>query len=438
MYPTIMRGHSRLAVSRAKPRISVILIDWGVRESFHSLDYLNRQTANRDDYELIWLEFYDRRPDALRHMVQSFNPEPTATDGVNKSAPILDKWIVLGYPNDYIFHKHRLYNIGILAAQGDICVICDSDAIFRPTFIDKLIDAFAETPNAVIHLDEVRNVNQAFYPFNYPSIDDILGPGCINWRNGTTLGLDDSPDMLHHANYGACMAAWRKDLLAIGGADEHLDYLGYVCGPYDMTMRLLNYGREERWLRDEYLYHSWHPNQYGFNTDYQGPHDGMHMALLALEARATFRVGPCLKNPCFPRHRWSRPMPVDQLLGLASQRQEPAWKVGVQPSQPGDRVYWVHRNHFGFDIFHHAGAWYALPTGSGKCLAKVRRGSYRKLWQAATLAELQDQLHIDPERWQQQVTGAWLPSRLWRKFRGQPLRRLPGRIVRTARRLIRS
>src|SRR5262249_55068639 len=157
------------------------------------------------DYELIWLEFYDRKPQGVR-------------EAAGKS-PVLDKWIALGYPDDYLFHKHRLYNVGILAAAGDVCVICDSDAVFRPTFIQSVLEAFAETPSAVVHLDEVRNVSQSFYPFNYPTIEEILGPGCINWRGTTTLGLDNSPDMLHHANYGACMAARRRDLLAVGGAD---------------------------------------------------------------------------------------------------------------------------------------------------------------------------------------------------------------------------
>jgi hypothetical protein len=291
----------------------------------------------------------------------------------------------------------------------------------------------------VVHLDEVRNVSQGFYPFKYPEIDEVLGPGCINWQDGTTLGLNNSPDMLHHANYGACMAARRRDLLAVGGADEHPDYLGYVCGPYELTFRLFNCGRVERWLRDEYLYHTWHPNQYGWNTDPQGPHDGMHMSLLALEARATFRVRPCVKNPWFARTPWGRGLGVDQLLKSVGQRAEPSWRAGAQPPQPGDRVYWIERDYYGFNVFHHAGTWYALRTGAGVLdTGKVRRGQYRELWQAATQQDLRGRLPIDRPRWERSVNHAWLPARLWRKTRAQPLRRLPGRIVRRACRLLAS
>jgi hypothetical protein len=415
--------------TRPKRRISVLLIDWGVRESFHSLHYLNRQTVDRDQYELIWLEFYNHKPQALLDLVAGSDPH----------SPVLDQWLVLGYPKDYIFHKHRLYNAGILAASGDICVICDSDAIFRPTFIQSLLDAFARWPNDVIHLDEVRNTSRDFYPFNHPSIDEILGPGCINWRGTTSFGLDDSPDMIHHANYGACMAARRRDLLVIGGADEHLDYLGYVCGPYELTFRLGNYGRDEHWLRDEYLYHTWHPNQYGFNTDYQGPHDGAHMALLALDARATFRTRPCLANPWYSQVRGGRPLAPERLLQLVGDRPEPTWQAGCQPSLPSERVYKIEHDYFGFDIYCHADRWHALPTGAAPLDAgKLKQGRYRHLWQASSQPDLRELLPTDPERWQeQQKSGAW-PVRMWRKFRSQPLHHLPWRIARSARRLVAS
>src|SRR5262249_18537743 len=107
-----------------RKKVSVVLIDWGVRESFHSLEYLNKQTVPRDDFELIWVEFYSRKPEPIARMV--------ATPG----RPMLDQWLVLCYPEEFIYHKHRAYNAGLLAASGEIVVICDSDAMFRPSFIE--------------------------------------------------------------------------------------------------------------------------------------------------------------------------------------------------------------------------------------------------------------------------------------------------------------
>ncbi len=186
-----------LVCRRSKPdcKLSIILLDWGVHESFHSLQYLNQQTTARDQYEILWLEFYEHKPLKLQEMI--FRQ--------GKESPLIDQWILAGYNKDTIFNKHRLYNLGILLSQGEFCVICDSDAIFTPNFVTKVLEGFAQTPRSVIHLDEIRNENPRFHPFAYPATQEILGPGCINWKEDVSTGLNYSSDMLHTANYGA---AW--------------------------------------------------------------------------------------------------------------------------------------------------------------------------------------------------------------------------------------
>jgi len=170
------------------------------------------------------------------------------------------------------------------------------------TFVETIVRSFEEEPNLVLHLDQVRNNDKRFYPFNYPTIEEVISEGAINWRDGRTTGLWDAEDILHTRNYGACLAARRQDLISIGGADEHTDYLGHICGPYDMTFRLINFGRKELWHPTEFLYHTWHPGQAGDNN-YLGPHDGRHMSTTALEARRTGRVFPLVENPAIEAMR---------------------------------------------------------------------------------------------------------------------------------------
>jgi glycosyltransferase involved in cell wall biosynthesis len=399
-----------IVLRRARPgcKVSVILIDWGVRESFHGVEYLNRQTVPRSDYELIWLEFYNRKPDKLRKIVES------GVDGL----PPLDQWITAGYGDDGIYSKHRLYNIGILAAQGEICVICDSDAIFTPTFIEKIIQAFNDTPRAVIHLDEIRNNDHSFFPFRYPTLDEVKGKGCINWQGAISVGLDNHPDKLHKANYGACMAAKRADLIAVGGSDEHLDYLGYVCGPYELTFRLMNYGLEERWLLDEYLYHTWHPNENSINTEYHGPHDGRFMSLRALEALADRRVLPCLENPWIARTRNGERLELEEVLTLAADKEEPEWRNGDQPTS-WDGVYWMERDFEGFNIYVHKDRWYGLKAREGAFNPR-RAWRYRVLIEAESHERVRQEIHYYNE----------LPTGLWDRMWVQPPHRLPLRVWR--------
>src|SRR4051794_31077789 len=139
-----MNAQPKLLHHRPRPgcKVSVILIDWRVRESFHSVQYLNRQTLPRDQYELIWVEFYRHEPAGLRDLVSR---DPTA----------LDQWLVAGYPDELLYHKHRLYNLGLLLAQGEHVVICDSDAIFTPNFLERIVTELERQPRSVVHLDQI-------------------------------------------------------------------------------------------------------------------------------------------------------------------------------------------------------------------------------------------------------------------------------------------
>lgn len=358
----ILREHPK------KPKVSVILLDWGVRESFHTLDYLDRQTVPRSEYEVIWIEFYDRVPAKLASKVE---------ESERSGRPLIEQWVVVGAANDVYFHKHYAYNVGICLAQGRICVICDSDAMYPDNFIARIIHAFDATPGIVLHIDQIRNANRAFYPFSSPEPSAVISdPLTINWNGRITRGLEPGADMLHEANYGACMAASREDLLSIGGADEHIDYLGYICGPYDMTFRLVNFGRKEIWLDDIFLIHTWHPSE-GGTDNLGGPQDGRGMSLRALEARASGRVAALVENPAIaacragPRLSWSEL--VHKLEGAALGE----WKQNNPRLKKVELPRLVRENIGPFNVVQFDGRYYGFPQSCGPFIAeKASRGEY--------------------------------------------------------------
>jgi hypothetical protein len=313
---------------RGSPQLSIVLLDWSCRESFHILDYLQKQTIPRTQYEVIWIEYYDRRASQIEQILRNSR--------TFSKAPVVDCWATMGVPNETYYHKHLMYNLGIILSRGMIVAICDSDAIVRETFVERIIGAFESDSDIVLHLDQARNSDKRFYPFNYPTVEDVIGGGCINWHNGKTTGLWDTEDIIHTRNYGACMAARREDLIAIGGADEHIDYLGHICGPYEMTFRLVNAGKRELWHPSEFLYHVWHPGQAGENN-YVGPHDGRHVSSMALRAKYMGRILPFVENEAIRKLRLENSQGTleQSLADLLSEERLQSWSIenvaGLQP-----------------------------------------------------------------------------------------------------------
>lgn len=283
-----MNPNMRFKSQNKNPQLSFILLDWSCRDSFHSLNYLNNQSIPREQYEVILIEYYNRvAPQIENGLAECF---------VNNKPPLVDQWIILNMPENVYYHKHLMYNVGILSSRGKIICICDSDAIFPPNFVETVLQMFSVNENIILHFDEICNDSRRFYPFNYPSIEEIIGEGCVNWVNGKSSGILAKEDTIHRRNYGACMCALREDIIAVGGADEHIDYLGHICGPYDLTFRLINAGKREIWHEDVYIYHVWHPGNTG-KGNYLGPHDGYNMSTPALKSRETGRIMPLDENP---------------------------------------------------------------------------------------------------------------------------------------------
>src|SRR5438552_5865080 len=349
--------------NRREPKVSLILLDWHVRDSFHLLYYLKTQTATRNSFEVIVIEYYDY----VSKAVEKFESE-------------VDTWVLLQMPDDCYYHKHLMYNTGIVFAQGDILMFGDSDAMVRPTFIERIITSFNADPLLVYQMDEFRNVRRDLYPFNYPSFEEVLGDGCINNIDGKTKGVLDTIDPMHTRNYGACMCALREDIISIGGADEDLTYLGHICGPYDMTFRLMNFGRRLRWDTEEYLYHTWHPGTDG-TDNYLGPHDGMNMSTTALQALTSGRIRPLVENRAIHElrtgtRRGQRPSPelLDLLIDptykdvFSSAKLSGASPKRVMAAAAGSGTTeskTVFASYKGFNVYQYAGAFYGIPESVG-------------------------------------------------------------------------
>jgi glycosyltransferase involved in cell wall biosynthesis len=260
--------------SLSSPRLSIILLDWECRERFTALDWLLQQDVPKDQYELIWVEVYNR-----------------VADEVMKKADV-----VITCNQQGIYHKHLGYNAGLLHARGDLICVCDSDAVFPPDFVRSVFRSFqmesggSAVPLVLMHYEWRTSF---LYPEGLADTETLKDRARWQWW----------PLIV---NEGACMTVRRADAIRFGGFDEHPSYRGYLCGPYDLGWRLINAGWPEVWHDEAVaLWHFAHPDPIGTNGQRASlkqllekayPHINGH-ALTAVEAFSTGRFQPLRENP---------------------------------------------------------------------------------------------------------------------------------------------
>jgi len=253
-----------------RPLLSIILLDWSVRENFHALDWLSRQDVDRWLYELIWVEAHHR---ALDHIT-----------------PRVDQHVLCR--QNGIYHKHAAWNAAALHARGSLVTFSDSDAIYPPDFVRSILQSFGcqdggDPQELVLMHYEWRT--RSTYPGGITRMEQLAR---FEW-------------MPLWPNVGACMTVRMGDFLRYGGLDEHESYRGYMCGPYELGWRMVNAGVPERWHDPAVaLWHFAHPDppntlgqRFSFKlwSETRHPHVNGH-ALSAVEALSTGRLSPLREN----------------------------------------------------------------------------------------------------------------------------------------------
>jgi hypothetical protein len=158
------------------PELSIVLLDWSCRESFHIFDYLSSQAVDRSKFEILWVEYYERREKEIEAAIRKSQ--------LAGEHPPVDKGIILDMPRNLYYHKHLMYNVGIIASARRIVTFCDSDGIVTKNFVNSIIESFEQDRNIVLHMDQVRNSEKKYYPFNYPSLEEVTTMGKNNVVDG--------------------------------------------------------------------------------------------------------------------------------------------------------------------------------------------------------------------------------------------------------------
>jgi len=206
-------------------KVSVILVDGMFRERFHTISFLQAQTLPVDQYEVLWVEYFDR-----------VHPELIATLSRQENC----RHIKLGREEPY--HASCCFNAGISSASGDLIVIMDGDLCFESNFLEALIEEHERNRQLVCYVQRYDET---------PQVDH--GHPCLDKLKATT-------QLSNPYNSGACLSVRKKWLEQIDGFDEHpLWSSNYHRNDLDVYTRLVALGLDVQWHPNLRVYHPWHP-----------------------------------------------------------------------------------------------------------------------------------------------------------------------------------
>lgn len=207
-------------------KISVILIDGSFRDNLFGAQFFTQQDFPKDDYEVLWVEFYE-----------TANPKLDAyrANGL--------KIITLGHSPETTYHSSLCFNEGIKRAAGDIVVIPDADQIVGPDFLQKVLDWHSSDDRLVVYGYRYEEK----VPQSIGNFDDLEEVQSLCYLKNVT-------------NYGGCLTVRRKWLLDINGYEQHWFFAtGFHANGTDIYHRLKNLNLKVVWDTNLRLYHPWHP-----------------------------------------------------------------------------------------------------------------------------------------------------------------------------------
>jgi hypothetical protein len=206
-------------------KISVILWDAGFREQFHAIECLKNQDLYFTDYEVLWIEYFDRiPPEVLRYQVGGQRKYKFRVASLDRPAP---------------WHIGELVNEGVRRISHRLILILDADVLCKPDFLSGLVKLHSKDPNLVSH---TRRYNQSPGPLPDPLTWETVSPLC---------GLNNL------LNYGAAVCMTKDVFESVNGYTEDPIFREDSAVAWECHIRLMNGGYNHVWTPFKLL-HPYH------------------------------------------------------------------------------------------------------------------------------------------------------------------------------------
>ncbi|WKN44451.1 glycosyltransferase family A protein [Tunicatimonas pelagia] len=207
-------------------KISVITWDASFRESFHTVDSFCRQKYSTEDFEFIWVDFYN-------------NQNPTLLDKINSysNARLLN----LKNPISQAWHLGKCLNAGVRESKGNLLIIPDGDVIVADDFLQKIEEAHGNRQNQVIYCrrwDEPAKDHDSVMSYSYDYLNEVC-------------------QLNNPTNYAGMISLHRDTLGFVNGYEESAVFSGPGANGWEHYIRLRNAGCSIQWYSEK-VFHPHH------------------------------------------------------------------------------------------------------------------------------------------------------------------------------------
>ncbi len=205
-------------------KISVVMVDGGFRERYHAVDSFCDQDLPLSEYEVIWVEFYDKVSPVLREKQQQYRNFRVVT--LNRTGE---------------YHSSFCFNRGIVESRGELLVIPDADVLVERNFLRDVAEEHRQCEDLAMYIyryNEMKEDHREDIDMNrLRAVCRLTGP----------------------TNFGGCLTVRKRWLLQINGYEQHPVFgSGFHANGADVAGRFRVLGLKIKWHPQLKLYHPYH------------------------------------------------------------------------------------------------------------------------------------------------------------------------------------
>ena len=209
-------------------KISILAWDADFRESLHTVDFFADQDLDQNDYEFLWVDYYQSNDHVRKKVSQYANT----------------RLITLDHDKSRTWHLGQCINAGAAQAKGDLLVIPDGDIAVEKDFLSSVLESHQNQMNLVTYHKRYDEPKEAACRESKTSIEHL--------KKKTRL--------INPTNYAGCLALHRDTFDRINGYEAHAAFAGPGINGMETYIRLRNAGCLIKWEPAVRIYHPWHPS----------------------------------------------------------------------------------------------------------------------------------------------------------------------------------